>query len=112
MFDLHMSGSDSLLTGRRNCFSAISMPILGKLSFPNMLLSCPDVIKKWGIHRNPYVGSNWENHRSNHLDNTAGESAKECSCFLLDGKYFKQRISHFVKDVLFQQTDRAGGVHW
>ena len=44
MFDLQLSGCETLLTGWRHCFWAISIPSLGKLSFPKMFLSCLDVI--------------------------------------------------------------------
>ena len=40
-----MSVSETLLAGRGNCFWAISMPNLSRLSFLNMLLSYPDIIK-------------------------------------------------------------------
>ena len=44
-FPLYNSGIFMLLTGGRGCLLAISIPILGRLSFPRMFLSCPEVIK-------------------------------------------------------------------
>ena len=34
-----------MLTGSNGCLCAISIPIRGRLSFPEMFLSCPVVIK-------------------------------------------------------------------
>ena len=45
LFNLHKSGSDTLLTGSKGCRWAISIAVCGKLSFPKIFLSCTEVIK-------------------------------------------------------------------
>ena len=65
-----------LFTGSRGCRWAISIPILGRLSFPRMFLSCPEVIKKLGFVRDPSIGLSSHYHFPDDVDCVVGESAK------------------------------------
>ena len=55
VFNLHDSGSVTLLTGSSGCLCATSFPILGRLYFSKMLLWCK-VIKKMSFFRDPTIG--------------------------------------------------------